>query len=688
MKIHTTQDLNSSVHLNQLSANSVPSKDFRIKNYSEQMLMPKLSAEKADLYSSGNISFKSKLPELVKKVAKNTKPKSFLEKQLEKKWFRNVLDFMDHEVLVQAMIAGVVCMVLRPLTIMLLALFTPDSKKDSAYASAHSFASGVASICASILIAFGFSKSLHHINFEKYANHLIKKGVDIKQLKENLAAMRPDIDLKTVFNEATGKVNEKSLWRTVDGKKVPNSMKEALTVARPTHYSECSKDTFKDFGVDVDLSSQKGKSLYDMVTTDGKKVVESLKDKDMFIAIREEGMGGSIKEAKDTNFFSLRHIDKDFLKKVFPKIDVKSIEKNGQRAHVTEWLNEDGTKWLDKETAEFIHLPSFRESVETTPVYTGLRRPGDDSKYASYLDNIENYRLGDVPEELGTVITKDYLSADKLVDTKKKLLTWLPDIVTRPIVAAGTIALIPFVLKNVFGLEKKSKKANKQEAPVVENVKPQTAVKNNDSVAFKGKFGDKIGNIYAKWYANSMFYKNKRMQKVADKTSKARGNMTEHMSALGSLITSSVYMYRTLTNDKLEKDNRKTLAINQCLCFVIPTYAAYKINDKLGGKVKNMEYSFSAAMKGLVQKGQVSEEEYAKFVEKLPKRIKSVKTLASLATFTLVYRYFTPVVITPLANALGKFLKHRKEQKGLDGTQVAKEISITPDVKKDAKQVA
>ena len=89
MKIHKTQNLNSLVQLNQQSANNVSSKDFRLKNYSEQMLMPKLSAESAELYGS-SVSFgKSKtVLKDAKKIINMTKKsvgeiKS--EPQLEKK---------------------------------------------------------------------------------------------------------------------------------------------------------------------------------------------------------------------------------------------------------------------------------------------------------------------------------------------------------------------------------------------------------------------------------------------------------------------------------------------------------------------------------------------------------------------------------------------------------------------------
>ena len=152
---------------------------------------------------------------------------------------------------------------------------------------------------------------------------------------------------------------------------------------------------------------------------------------------------------------------------------------------------------------------------------------------------------------------------------------------------------------------------------------------------------------------------------MAEKINKAdkNGNMSEHMSAFGSLITSGTYAYRTFTNDKLEKDNKNTLVINQLLCFAVPTALAYIINRKLGGKVKAAEYAFSGAMKGLVQRGQITENEYNDFAKKLPKRLKSVKTLASLATFTLIYRYVTPVIITPVANFTGRFIRNMKQQK-------------------------
>ena len=661
MNIHTTTQNLISLADQQPNAKLLQTRDFRNKqSYLQNRTKRSHSA----------LAFKASTPNIIKKVAKSAEKPS---KILEKKWFRKLLDLMDHEVLVQAIIAALVCMVLRPLTIMGLSIFDEKSRKDNAYAAAHGFVSGLTSIGAATLISFGFSHGVKNANFEKLVNNMLKQNKDISKAKELFKKMRPDIDFKTVFDETTGKVKEQKLWRTIDNKKVLGSMNDVLTVARPTHYSECSADTYKSLlGKDIDISVQKDKSLLDITDKDGNKIIDNINIKDMFIAVKEEGMGGSHKGHADTNFFSLLHIDKDFLKKIDSSIDIQSIEKDGKRLHPTEWKNIDGTKWLNSNKADNIHFSSFFETTETTPVYTGRRRVGDNSKYASYLANIENYKLGDVPRELGTEVTNEFVVADKNVESKKKLATWLPDIVTRPFVAATTIALIPWALTNVFKVKKSSNKEKEQNnLPKLSENKSDTVNaqnKGSEKVAFKGlgdKLSEKIGKFYAKFYANSMLYNNKWLHKMAEKINKAdkNGNMSEHMSAFGSLITSGTYAYRTFTNDKLEKDNKNTLVINQLLCFAVPTALAYTINRKLGGKVKAAEYAFSGAMKGLVQRGQITENEYNDFAKKLPKRLKSVKTLASLATFTLIYRYVTPVIITPVANFTGRFIRNMKQQK-------------------------
>lgn len=70
------------------------------------------------------------------------------------------------------------------------------------------------------------------------------------------------------------------------------------------------------------------------------------------------------------------------------------------------------------------------------------------------------------------------------------------------------------------------------------------------------------------------------MNYIADKF-KNSGNLYQHCMTLGSLITSGLYMEKTLTNDKLDKDRKKTLAVNQGLTFVVSTAGAYSLDKYL-----------------------------------------------------------------------------------------------------------
>jgi hypothetical protein len=181
------------------------------------------------------------------------------------------------------------------------------------------------------------------------------------------------------------------------------------------------------------------------------------------------------------------------------------------------------------------------------------------------------------------------------------------------------------------------------------------------NVNFKG-LGDFVGKIFGKYYAVPMMEANW-SRKVAEMLAGAKGSMTEHMATFGSAITSSVYMGRTLSNDELESDKKKTLAINQFLCFLIPTIAAYVVNSKLAGFNKRMEHRYAGLQKQKLALGEVTAEQAAKMKKLTSNRLKGFKTLASLGTFTLIYRYVTPVIITPIANAIGGYMNNKSKEK-------------------------
>lgn len=216
----------------------------------------------------------------------------------------------------------------------------------------------------------------------------------------------------------------------------------------------------------------------------------------------------------------------------------------------------------------------------------------------------------------------------------------------------------------------------------------------NDSVAFKAKFWDKVGKFFGEKYAEPMYNTNW-VHKTSNKLSKFPGQMTQHMSVLGSLLTSGVYMEQTLTKKDLDKKRRKTLAINQGLGFVVPTILGYWVDTKLREKNKKLEYRYSGLQEQKKALGLISAEKAAELEARLGSRLKGFKTLATLLTFTLIYRFFTPVAITPLANWIGRKLfgedeapKEQTKKIALNpnNTATAKEIELNP--AKEYKQSA
>ena len=375
----------------------------------------------------------------------------------EKKWydsiltggvFNNVLDLMSHEVFVQAAISALICCLARPLTIM--ALPSKD-KENNMYASAHSISSGAVGIVSSLAISVPFSKGV------KYAQKNLLNNLKEEFLKD----MFPHIDLKSI-TDANGIRKPMSEWLDKSGHKFSTETKNVMMVAKPRPIKSLSENTLKtDFGLDIDVNAMKGKSVSEWVDRKGNKI--NLRPQDMFVQISEEGMG--------ENYFSLGLADKKFLGETFEKLDINSIDRDGKRINPLEWKNNDGSKFMP-DLMDNVYLSSYKETFESMPLYSGAKRTETmgkkQTKYCSYQTNIKDYDGAKVPEKLGTKITQEMLDADASNTILYKLLIWLPDIVTRPVVAASTIALIPVILKEVFHLEKK-KKPDVEQAQIQNN---------------------------------------------------------------------------------------------------------------------------------------------------------------------------------------------------------------------------
>ena len=185
----------------------------------------------------------------------------------------------------------------------------------------------------------------------------------------------------------------------------------------------------------------------------------------------------------------------------------------------------------------------------------------------------------------------------------------------------------------------------------------------NDTLSFKGvnPSGDWVSRFFGEHYAKPL-YDNKKIHNLSKRLANMSGSMTEHMATLGSLITSSVYMTRTLKNKDLDPEKRRTLSINQLLCFIIPTVCAYFVNYKIAGKTKALERRYAGLINQKKALGEIPADKIADLEKNFGNKMKGFKTLASLSTFTLIYRYITPVAITPGANWIGDKVNSSKKR--------------------------
>lgn len=231
--------------------------------------------------------------------------------------------------------------------------------------------------------------------------------------------------------------------------------------------------------------------------------------------------------------------------------------------------------------------------------------------------------------------------------------------------------------------------------------------------AQESKLFDWFGNKYqgvAKWLGKnftSHFIDSKPIVYFADKLKNAK-NLYQHVLTVGSAITSGMYMYRTLTNDKFDKDRKHTLAVNQGLTFVISTAMAYSLDNvlsvwwnkimakyvgyQLGDKdfynnyvkenkeirlenkklkaLKNPDIELKPLkdVKEAFKESSIYKNLLADEKQVIKNRVEGMKALKTMVIFGLIYRYFVPVVVTKPANFLSeKYLEHKKSK--LNGTE-------------------
>ena len=225
-------------------------------------------------------------------------------------------------------------------------------------------------------------------------------------------------------------------------------------------------------------------------------------------------------------------------------------------------------------------------------------------------------------------------------------------------------------------------------------------------------FVDKSTDVIAKYYTANLYQSpiTKWTSKIADKLN----GVVDHMQVIGSVIISGMYMNQTLRNDNLEPDKRKTLAVNQGLTFLASTLLSYLIDDAIKGKWEKLTRKYTGANLELGKHDKMNKNErkalYKQKLEELNKNIsewnaerlkdfnakvksgdlaadskfkvgnvadyiakkmpdsnlstmlKGMGVLQKLIVFGTIYRFISPVAVTPIANWIGRYINKPKEE--------------------------
>lgn len=162
---------------------------------------------------------------------------------------------------------------------------------------------------------------------------------------------------------------------------------------------------------------------------------------------------------------------------------------------------------------------------------------------------------------------------------------------------------------------------------------------------FTNKIKTKIAFGLAKFLGNEHVAKTFRKLKSIVFIDKLR---VAHCSALTGLVLSGFYVKKTLENDKLDPNKRRTLAINQALVCGFSTVSAYTLNWYTEKGIKKFTNKYLA----------VHGKESFKTLEMYKNGINAAK---SIMIFGLIYRFIAPVFVTPIANKIGNNIQQKKE---------------------------
>ncbi len=190
------------------------------------------------------------------------------------------------------------------------------------------------------------------------------------------------------------------------------------------------------------------------------------------------------------------------------------------------------------------------------------------------------------------------------------------------------------------------------------------------------KVGENFTDLLAKYYTQTL-YGSKLAEYLSTKAESLK-SVADHMQVIGSTIISGMYMTQTLRNKDFDEKRKKTLALNQFLTFAVSTAGGYFIDKRIENKWEKLTRKYAVNRTGdkdLLNKLAIYEQKcineaqqlgkkynskdllinYFKdakevhYDENLARKIRGMGILRSLLVFGTIYRFISPVAVTPLA---------------------------------------
>ena len=152
----------------------------------------------------------------------------------------------------------------------------------------------------------------------------------------------------------------------------------------------------------------------------------------------------------------------------------------------------------------------------------------------------------------------------------------------------------------------------------------------------------------------------------------------QHAIAMESVYLTSFYMYNTHKSKSIPEDQKRPMMVNQALVTTLCTALGYTIDSKISKVFNKVKHIFTVAnvvkiakkMKPEVKAALAAAKSEGERKAAITKPLKfsnaianGIPKLKSVLVFGFIYRYFSPVFITPIANRVSELFENKEEKR-------------------------